>query len=90
VPDSLALLFDIDLSGGYANNFLVQSVTRALVEKLLVKFAGTVLQQTAEITKQPKSNLFPNKAITNFLTIIDQFRYYLCCQRSAKESLIIS
>ena len=32
VPGSLALRFDIDLSGGHANNFLVQNVTRALVE----------------------------------------------------------
>ena len=31
VPGSLALVFDIDLSGGHANNFLVQNVTRALV-----------------------------------------------------------
>ena len=27
VPGSLALLFDIDLSGGHANNFLVQNVS---------------------------------------------------------------
>jgi len=27
VPGSLALRFDIDLSGGHANNFLVQNVT---------------------------------------------------------------
>ena len=42
VPNSLALIFDIDLSGGHANNFLVQNVSRALVEKLVVKFAGAV------------------------------------------------
>ena len=46
VPGSQALLFDIDVFGGYANNFLVQNVTRALVDKLLVKFAGAVLQDT--------------------------------------------
>ena len=34
VPDSLALLFDIDLSGGHANNFLVQNVTLAFVENI--------------------------------------------------------
>ena len=44
VPGSLALRFDIDLSGGHANNFLVQNVTRALVDKLVVKFGGTILQ----------------------------------------------
>ena len=46
VPDSLALLFDIDLSGGHANNFLVQNVTRALVDKMVVKFGGTTLEDT--------------------------------------------
>ena len=46
VPGSLALRFDIDLSGGHANNFLVQNVTRALVDKMVVKFGGTVLEET--------------------------------------------
>ena len=32
VQGSLSLLFDIDLSEGHANNFLVQNVTRALVD----------------------------------------------------------
>ena len=31
VPGSLALVFDIDLTGGHANNYLVQNVSRALV-----------------------------------------------------------
>ena len=31
VPSSLALRFDIDVSGGHAKNFLVQIVSRALV-----------------------------------------------------------
>ena len=48
VPGSLALQFDIDLSGGHANNFLVQNVSRALVKKMVVKFAGTILQDTAD------------------------------------------
>jgi len=46
VPGSLSLLFEIDLSGGHANNFLVQNVTRALVDKLVVKFGGSILQDT--------------------------------------------
>ena len=46
VPGSLSLLFDIYLSGGHANNFLVQKVSRALVDKLVVKFAATTLQDT--------------------------------------------
>ena len=46
VPGSLALVFDIDLSGGEANNFLVQNVTRALVDRLVVSFAGRTMQDT--------------------------------------------
>ena len=48
VPGSLALRFDIDLSGGEPNNFLVQKVTRALVEKLVVKFVGHILEGTVD------------------------------------------
>jgi len=46
VPGSLALVFDIDLSGGHANNYLVQNVTRALVDVMEVKFGGEKLQDT--------------------------------------------
>ena len=46
VPNSLVLIFDVDLSGGHADNFLVQNVSRALVDKLVVKFAATVLDET--------------------------------------------
>jgi len=46
VPGSLALVFNIDLSGGHANNFLVQNITRSLVDRLHVKFGGTTLQDT--------------------------------------------
>ena len=42
----LDLRFDIDLSGGHANNFLVQNVTQALVCKMVGKFSGTILQDT--------------------------------------------
>ena len=48
VPGSLALRFDIDLSGGHANNFLVQNVSRALVSKMTVKFGGTTLEETVD------------------------------------------
>ena len=48
VPGSLALRFNIDLSGGHANNFLVYNVGRALVEKLVVKYSGTILQDTVD------------------------------------------
>ena len=43
VPGSLALVFNIKLTGGHANNYLVQNVTRALVDKLTVKFAASTI-----------------------------------------------
>ena len=46
LPNSMALLFDIDLSGEHANNFLVQNVSQALADKLVVKFAATTLDET--------------------------------------------
>ena len=48
VPGSLALVFDINLKvpGAYANNYLVQNVSRALVDKLKVKFASSMIQDT--------------------------------------------
>ena len=49
VPGSLALRFNIDLSGGHANNFLVDNVGRALVDKVKLtklKYSGTILQDT--------------------------------------------
>ena len=48
VPGSLALRFDIDLSGGHANNFLVQNVSRALVSQLVVKFGGTTFDDIVD------------------------------------------
>ena len=46
VSGSLALVFNISLSGGHANNYLVQNVSRALVDKLHVRFAATPVQST--------------------------------------------
>ena len=48
VPGTLALVFDINLkvTGGHANNYLVQNVSRALVDKLIVRFASTIVQDT--------------------------------------------
>ena len=46
VSSSLALVFNINLSGGHANNYLVQNVSRALVDRLVVKFAATTIQDT--------------------------------------------
>ena len=48
VPGSLALVFDINLkvTGAHANNYLVQNVSRALVDKFKVKFAASTVQDT--------------------------------------------
>ena len=46
VPGSLAVIFNIDLAGGDPNNFLVQNVSRTLVDKMTVKFAETTLHDT--------------------------------------------
>ena len=47
VPGLLALPFNIDLTGGEANNYLVQNVSRVLVKRFVVKFAGTKVQDTS-------------------------------------------
>ena len=49
VAGSLALVFDIklDVPGAHANNYLVKNVSRALVDKLTVKFAASTVQETA-------------------------------------------
>ena len=47
VPGSLALRFDIDLSGGHTNNYL-QNVSRTLVSQLVVKFGGEILDDTVD------------------------------------------
>ena len=44
VSGSLALVFNINLSGGHANNYLVQNVSRALVDRFHVKVAATSVQ----------------------------------------------
>ena len=46
VPGTLSLLFNIDLTGGHANNYLVQNVSRALIDRFTVKFAGMPVQDT--------------------------------------------
>ena len=45
VPGSLAVIFYLTVSS-HANNFLVNNVSRALVDRLTVKFAGEILQDT--------------------------------------------
>ena len=65
-PGSLALLFDIDLAWGNANNFLVQNVSRALVDKLVMKYAGTILQDTVgyEFSKSGRTFSFHRRSGT--------------------------
>ena len=48
VAGSLALVFNINLkvTGANDNNYLVQNVSRALVDKFVVKFAATTVQDT--------------------------------------------
>jgi len=46
VPGSLALRFNVNLSGGHTNNYLVQNVLRALVSNMKVKFGTIPLQDT--------------------------------------------
>ena len=69
MPNTLALVFDIDLSGGHANNFLVQNVSRALVDKLVVKFAGTTLEETVsyDIYKTFQDLFLPGEKRDNML-----------------------
>ena len=48
VPGTLALLFNLDLklTGGHADNYLVQNVSRALISRFVVKYAGETVQDT--------------------------------------------
>ena len=47
MPGSLELRFSFVLASGNANNLLVQNISRALVDKFTVKYAGTTLQDTS-------------------------------------------
>ena len=61
VPGSLALRFDLILSGE-ANNFVVDNVVRALVNRLTIKIGGEVLQDSNSIDLfQLYSDLFLSK-----------------------------
>ena len=60
-PGSLALRFDLILSGE-ANNFVVDNVVRALVNRLTIKIGGEVLQDSNRIDLfQLYSDLFLSK-----------------------------
>ena len=49
VPGSLALVFNINLkvTGAHADNHLVQNVSRALVNKFVVRLGDTIVQETS-------------------------------------------
>ncbi|CAH3025655.1 unnamed protein product [Porites evermanni] len=58
VPGTLVLRFNIDLTGGHANNFIVQNVSRVLVDKFSVKYVDTTLQDTLATTLTKLSRIF--------------------------------
>ena len=69
VPGSLVLRFNIDLTGGHANNFIAQNVSRVLVDRFSVKYVGTTLQDTLATTLTKVSRIFSfhtTCAITTF------------------------
>ena len=45
VPGSLALIFNLDVKG-HIDNYLVNNVSRALVNRMTVKYAGEILRDT--------------------------------------------
>ena len=55
VPGYLVRRFNIALTGGQANNFIAQNVSRVLVDKFSVKYVGTTLQDTLATTLINKS-----------------------------------
>ena len=50
--------FNIALTGGQANNFIAQNVSRVLVDKFSVKYVGTTLQDTLATTLTKVSRIF--------------------------------
>lgn len=68
VPSLLALVFDIHLLRGHANNVLVKNVSRALVDKMVVNYKGSVLQETVgtTFTKSGKTFSFPRGSGTTY------------------------
>ena len=58
MPGSIALLFYLDLAWGLVDNFLVQNFSHALFDKMIVKYAGHVLQDTLGTTSS-RSGRFP-------------------------------
>ena len=45
MPESLLVIFDLKVNG-HANSYIVNNVSRALVDRLTVKFAGEIMQET--------------------------------------------
>ena len=80
VPGSLALVFDINLkvTGAHANNYLVQNVSRALVDKFIVKFClqhcpGT--RRLTESTRLSKTSFAPRTSVKT------------CCARASRAQI---
>ena len=99
VSGSLALVFNINLSGSHANNFLVQNVSRALVDKLHVKFAATSVQDTDGydiykifedlfLSEDERANMHPEcGSVQDPLWIRRQKDHQLGCGKQAAEHL---
>ena len=83
VPGSLALVFDIDLAGGHANNLLVQNVTRALVDRLVVSFAGRTYKTRLGTTSTKLSKTFSFRRKSATTGFLKEFRARICA-RSAQ------
>ena len=45
MPESLLVIFDLKVNG-HANSYILNNVSRALVDRLTVKFAGEIMQET--------------------------------------------
>jgi len=86
VPGSLGLWFDIDLTGGHANNFLVQNVSRVLVSKMVVKFAGTILQDTDgyDLTKYTRICSFRKSSATTWC--LKESRAKICARSGPMQA----
>ena len=78
VSGSLALVFNISLSRGHANNYLVQNVSRALVDKLHVKFAATSVQTRMGTTSTRSSKTSSSQGTSETICLARASRVWIC------------
>ena len=85
-PGSLALRFDLILSGE-ANNFVVDNVVRALVNRLTIKIGGEVLQDSNRIDLfQLYSDLF-FQSMREKIELIKVFNQQISSYCAAKQEM---